>query len=204
MARTGNSTKETILDVAESLVMEHGFGATSIDQILERTGVTKGAFFHHFRKKSDLALALIDRYVQRDDALLHDLMAKAENLSRDPLQQMLIFIGLLHEFLAGLESPHPGCMIASFIYQFEEFTPDTQTVIVTGFDEWHRVLDSKFRSILEKYPARSELSATDLVDNFLAQFEGGMILAKMMSRPSALAAQIHHYRTYIELLFDQN
>lgn len=201
MARTGGNTRENILDVAETLIMEHGFGATSIDQILEQTGVTKGAFFHHFRKKTDLAQALIDRYVQRDDELLHELMTKAEGLSRDPLQQMLIFIGLLHDTLAGLDSPHPGCMLASFIYQFEEFTADTQTAIVTGFDEWHRVLGGKFEKILARHTPKTEVSAAGLVDNFLAQFEGGMILSKMSSRPSALAEQLKHYRNYIELVF---
>lgn len=202
MARSGSATKENILDVAEALVLERGFGSTSIDQILEKTSLTKGAFFYHFKSKADLAHALIDRYVKRDDELLHDLMSKAENLGRDPLQQVLIFIGLLHEILAGLDSPHPGCMIASFIYQFEEFSVDTKNSVINGFDEWHRVLDQKFCEVMEAQTPKLEVTATELVDNFLSAFEGGLILAKMMNQPKAFADQIRHYKNYIELLFE--
>ena len=202
MARGGSITKENILDVAEGLVLERGFGSTSIDQILEKTGLTKGAFFYHFKSKAALAHALIDRYVKRDDELLYDLMGKAEKLSRDPLQQMLIFIGLLHEILAGLEAPHPGCMIASFIYQFEEFSVDTKNSVINGFDEWHKVLDQKFSEIIETHQPKIEVTANELVDNFLSAFEGGLILAKMMNQPGAFADQIRHYKNYIELLFE--
>lgn len=203
MATRGSSTKEHILDIAESLVLDHGFGSTSIDQILEKTGLTKGAFFYHFKSKSQLADALIKRYVDRDDALLHDLMEKAENLSRDPLQQVLIFVGLLHEILENLESPHPGCMIASFVYQFQEFSVDTKNSVVNGFDEWHRVLDEKFREIFKENSPRIEVTPAELVDNFLSLFEGGMMLAKMMSEPKALSDQIRHFRNYLELLFSK-
>lgn len=201
MARTGNATKENILNVAETLVLERGFGSTSIDQILEKTRLTKGAFFYHFKSKAELAHALIDRYVKRDDELLHELMGKAEKLSREPLQQILIFIGLLQEILSDLESPHPGCMIASFIYQFEEFSDVTKTSVVNGFDEWHKVLDGKLREVMETHQPKMEVTAEELVDNFLSAFEGGLILAKMMNKPSAFADQIKQYKNYIELLF---
>ena len=55
MPKDGRLTKEKILDAAEALVLDHGYGATSIDQILEKTGITKGAFFYHFKSKAALA-----------------------------------------------------------------------------------------------------------------------------------------------------
>ena len=201
MARSGSNTKELILKVSEQLVMERGFGSTSIDQILEKTGLTKGAFFYHFKSKADLALALIERYIKRDDDMLHESIAKVENLSRDPLQHMLIFLGLLIDDLDKMESPHPGCMIASFIYQFEEFSSLTKEAVANGFDEWHRVLDKKFKDILENHQPVIEVSAQSLVDNFLSAFEGGLVLAKMMNQPQAFTSQIRHFKNYIELLF---
>jgi TetR/AcrR family transcriptional repressor of nem operon len=199
----GGETKEKILQAAEALVLEHGFGATSIDQILAKTGITKGAFFYHFKSKADLAQALIGRYVRRDDDLLHTYIAKAEKLSRDPLQQILIFIGLTEELLRELEQPHPGCMIASFLYQFEEFNVDTKSAVINGFDEWHRVLDEKFSRVIEQNTPRLSVTPRQLVDNFLALFEGGTVISKMSSNPKALAEQITHYKNYIELLFGQ-
>ena len=80
MPKDGSLTKEKIMDAAEALVLDHGYGATSIDQILEKTGITKGAFFYHFKSKAELAQALVARYVKRDDDLLFSLTEKAEKI----------------------------------------------------------------------------------------------------------------------------
>ena len=202
MPKDGSLTKTKILDAAEILVLDHGYGATSIDQILEKTGITKGAFFYHFKSKAELAEALVARYVKRDDELLLSLTEKADKLSRDPLQQILIFLGLLIEVFDGLDES-PGCLVASFVYQFEEFNVDTKGKVINGFDEWHRVLDEKFRIALEKYPVKLDVNPSTLVDMLLAVFEGGLIVAKMVSDPKIMVKQLTQYKNYVELLFDQ-
>jgi len=202
MPKDGSLTKEKILDAAEALVLDHGYGATSIDQILEKTGITKGAFFYHFRSKAELAQTLVERYVKRDDELLFSLTEKAEKLSRDPLQQILIFLGLMIEVFDSLEEP-TGCVVASFVYQFEEFNVDTKSLVNNGFDEWHRVLDEKFRIALDKYPIKLDVAPSTLVDMLLAVFEGGLIIAKMVSDPKIMVKQLTQFKNYIELLFDQ-
>ena len=69
-SHTPTDTRQRLLDAAEELVNRQGFAATSIDQILEQVGVTKGAFFHHFKTKNDLARALIQRFAEADRELL--------------------------------------------------------------------------------------------------------------------------------------
>ena len=183
-------------------MLDHGYGATSIDLILEKTGITKGAFFYHFKSKAELAQMLVERYVKRDDELLFSLTEKAEKLSRDPLQQILIFLGLLIEVFDGLEEP-PGCVVASFVYQFEEFNVDTKSLVTNGFDEWHRILDEKFQIALDKYPTKLDVTPSTLVDMLLAVFEGGLIVAKMVSDSKIMVKQLTQFKNYIELLFDQ-
>ena len=204
MARDGSATKEKILEVAQQLVLEYGFGGTSVDQVITGAGITKGAFFHHFKSKNDLARALLDRYVQMDDQLLHDLMERAENLSRDPLQQYLIFVGLLEEMLRGLTEPPPGCLIASYIYQLEIFSDETQQAVISGFQEWERVLSDKLTAILEKHTPKLPVTASQIYDNLLALFEGGVIMAKLYDRGAVLAEQVGQHKNYVELLFEQH
>ena len=43
-----------------------GYTATSLDQVIAESSSSKGAFFHRFSSKSDLALQLIERYVASD------------------------------------------------------------------------------------------------------------------------------------------
>jgi TetR/AcrR family transcriptional repressor of nem operon len=75
--RKGSDTRERVLDVAEAAVLEKGFAATSIEEVIAAVGITKSGFFYHFRDKNELAKALLIRYVEREDALFDELFARA-------------------------------------------------------------------------------------------------------------------------------
>lgn len=204
MARDGSATREKILNAGQRLLLEHGYGGMSVDQVIGGAGITKGAFFHHFKSKNELAQALLDRYVQMDDAMLHDLMGRAEKLSHEPLQQYLIFVGLLEELLRGLQEPPPGCLVASYIYSLEMFTPEIQTAVINGFQEWERVLGEKLQAAMDKQAPKLPVTAIQLYDNLLALFEGGVIMAKLYRKSSTLAEQVAQHKNYVELLFGQH
>lgn len=204
MARDGTATREKILEAGQRLLLEHGYGGMSVDQVIGAAGITKGAFFYHFKSKNELAQALLDRYVQMDDAMLHDLMGRAEKLSHEPLQQYLIFVGLLEELLRGLSEPPPGCLVASYLYQLEMFTPETQQAVISGFQEWERVLGKKLHQAMARQTPRLPVTAAQLYDNLLALFEGGVIMAKLYNKSTTLAEQVAQHKNYVELLFAQH
>jgi AcrR family transcriptional regulator len=62
MARQARSeaTRRKILEAAVELFSEVGFAATGLGDIIERTELTKGAFYHHFKSKESLASTIID------------------------------------------------------------------------------------------------------------------------------------------------
>ena len=93
MPRDGSTTRTAIMDAAEGLILETGFAATSVDRVIERAGITKGTFFYHFNSKAALAQALVERYAALDLGNLDDKMTRAEKLARDPVQQLLLFVG---------------------------------------------------------------------------------------------------------------
>src|SRR5215469_5492990 len=57
-ARASRARQQTILQAALQLFLEKGFGTTTLDQVLERSGASVGSFYHHFRSKVDVAAAL--------------------------------------------------------------------------------------------------------------------------------------------------
>lgn len=202
MGRTGGAaTKEKILDATEQLILEKGFAGATVDLVLEKTGLTKGAFFYHFKSKAELGRGIIDRYVERDNALLHELVSKAEKLSRDPLQQYLIFVGLMEDLLSQLDKPFPGCLIASYAYQMELFDEDTQQAVISGFDEWNRVLREKLEQAMTTQQPELDVTAEALVNNLLSAFEGGVVLGKVYDDAKMLSVQLQHHKNYVELLF---
>lgn len=97
--------------------MDVGLAGTSVEKVIVQAEVTKSTFFYHFKAKHDLAAALIERYAENDRHHYADYMRKSEPLSRDPLQQLMIFVGLFIEMTEQQEEPFPGCLYASYCYQ---------------------------------------------------------------------------------------
>ena len=56
-------TRSQILAAAFDEIYAHGFHASSIDAILERTALTKGALFHQFASKLELGYAVVDEVI---------------------------------------------------------------------------------------------------------------------------------------------
>lgn len=203
MTRDATGTRTNIMDAAEELILSQGYGGTSLSAILERTEVTKGAFFHHFGSKKDLAFAVIERYAEADAAMLEAFVKRAEKLSRDPLQQVLILIALYEESLLAEAGPPSGCLFASYSYQAGLFDERTNNLVAGAFQHWQDVITPKFEAAIGAHPPRIEVSAEELSMFGLSAFEGGLVLLRTFKRDDVLAAQLRHYRNYIELVFGE-
>ena len=57
MTQARPTARTKLLDAALRLIRTKGYAATAIDDLCHAAGVTKGAFFHHFRSKEELAVA---------------------------------------------------------------------------------------------------------------------------------------------------
>ncbi|MEO1505875.1 MAG: TetR/AcrR family transcriptional regulator, partial [Pseudomonadota bacterium] len=84
-----------LLEAAEAAVLAKGFSGTSIDELIAAVGISKSGFFYHFRDKTELAKALLVRYVEQDDRVFDDVFARADALSEDPLHSFLIALKML-------------------------------------------------------------------------------------------------------------
>lgn len=76
---------ERILDFAYDGIVQKGFAATSIEELVEAAGITKSGFFYHFRDKNDLARQRFERFLGEDEGIMQTLEARAKELSDDPL-----------------------------------------------------------------------------------------------------------------------
>lgn len=201
MPRDGTITRNRIMDVAQGMVLDVGLSGTSVEKVIDQAGVTKGTFFYHFKTKHDLAAALIERYADQDEHHFNDAMAKAEQLARDPLQQLLIFLGLFIEMTEQLEEPFPGCLYASYCYQSGAISEQTMAQVERMMHFWRRRLAAKIEEVTALYPPRIPVENHQVADHVLASFEGAFILSKLMKEAKLASEQLVQCRNYIELLF---
>ena len=201
MPRDGAATRNRIMDVAQSMVLDVGLAGTSVEKVIEGAGVAKGTFFYHFKTKHDLAAALIERYADQDEHHFADAMSKAEQLARDPLQQLLIFVGLFIEMTEQLEEPFPGCLYASYCYQSGAISSQSMAQVERMMLFWRERLGEKVEAVIGQNPPRIPVEAHQVADHVLTTFEGAFILSKVMKEPKLASEQLLQCRNYLELLF---
>lgn len=197
----GEQTRERILDIAQSAVLAKGFAGTSLDEIICEAEITKSGFFYHFRDKNDLAKALLERYLAEEDKLFLGLFERADELSDDPLHSFLIFLKLFADVLADLPNGHPGCLVASYVYQDHLFSQDVRTRNAEGLIVWRTRFRERLDKIAARYPPRIEIDLDTMADLVTSVTDGGIIMSKCLHDPKLLPAQILHYRAFVKLVF---
>jgi TetR/AcrR family transcriptional repressor of nem operon len=197
----GEQTRDRILDVAQDAVLAKGFAGTSLDEIICEAGITKSGFFYHFRDKNDLAKALLQRYLEREDVLFGGLFKQADELSEDPLHSFLIFLKLFADVMSDLPNGHPGCIVASYVYQDHLFSQDVRALNADGLMIWRRRFRERLDRIAERYPPRIEVDFDTMADTVSSVADGGIILSKCLRDPSLLPKQIMQYRAFVKLVF---
>jgi AcrR family transcriptional regulator len=67
MQQRSEETRTRILESAAKLFSNNGYNKASVDDICEEAGISKGAFYHHFKSKQELFLALLDGWLKAID-----------------------------------------------------------------------------------------------------------------------------------------
>ncbi|MBO6519716.1 MAG: TetR/AcrR family transcriptional regulator [Rhodospirillales bacterium] len=201
MPRSGEATRQNILDAAQNLVLRHGLAGASIDRIISAADITKGAFFHHFPNKAALAEAVIARFIKAEAELFASICGQAERLSDDSVQRLLNIIGLYADALDDHPEVVNGCLYASVAMQRSEF-PDNAISIATGsIDDATRMLRPYYEAAIAASPPRKDVDVDDLVDMFVTVGEGAMIMAGLRQDPSVPGKQFRVLKTQMEAIF---
>jgi TetR/AcrR family transcriptional repressor of nem operon len=197
----GSQTRQRILDFAEESILAKGFDATSIEEIVAAADITRSGFFYHFRDKSQLARALLERNIEVDRALLDSVFDRGRALSEDPLHAFLIGLNLFAETLADLPNGHPGCIVATVCYQDRLFDAEIRALNRQVVLNWRAHFLAELERVAERYPPREPVDLVELADMLSTIVEGGIVMAKALGDPSVLPRQVLLQRTYIRLLF---
>ena len=199
--KKGGDTRERILDAAEAAVLDKGFAATSIEELIAAVGITKGGFFYHFKDKGELAEALLLRYIERENALFDALFARADALNEDPLQAFLAGLEMLAGLMADLPNGHPGCLVASFCYQDRLFDKDVRDLNAAAVLGWRKRFRERLDLIAARHERRIDVELDDVADMLSVIADGGIILSKVVHDKAALPRQIMLYRDYVRAIF---
>ena len=195
MPRDGTATRTRILDAAERLVKDRGFAATSVDEVIERASSSKGAFFHHFASKQDLAVHLVRRYVDADLAELDEALAAVVPVE-DPGQRLVAFVRWFEDRGDEVMASTSNCLYVAVLTERQLVDDGTTDDVLRAVLGWRAAIADLLRAALPD----SALDLDAIADHVFVTFEGAFVLCRSTGEPEHMRRQLRALRELLESL----
>ena len=162
-----SSRREKLIDTAIVLFAEHGFHATGIDTILEKSGVSKKTLYRHFRSKDELILAALRKY---DGLFRNDFMRQVEQAAGTPRERLVALFDIAELWFR--QNNFFGCMFINAIGEYSQ----SDTPIREVCREFKALMRGYIESLCEKASLPNPAS---LADELALLLEGAIVTAQV-------------------------
>ena len=191
-------TKTKLLDAALLVIRTKGYAGTSVDDLCRAAGVTKGAFFHHFKTKEELAVAAAGHFGAMAEGLFS--AAPYRSLS-DPLERLLGYVDFRKSILQGT-LPEFTCLLGTLVQEAYETHPAIAAAANRYISEHATTLEADISAVMATRGAPTTWTAASLALYTQAVMQGAFILAKAKGGPQVAVDCLNHLSGYLKLLFN--
>ena len=199
-AKAKPDARKRLLDAAMQAIRTQGYSATSVDDICRAAGLTKGAFFHHFKSKEDLAVAAAAHF----SAMAEMLFASADYRKLgDPLDRLLSYVDFRGAIIDG-PIPEFTCLLGTMVQEAYATSPAIRRACDTYIGAHAAEVAKDIAAAKALYAPRAEWSAESVALYTQAVLQGAFILAKAKNGNAIARDCVAHLRRYLELLFDRH
>ncbi len=197
--RDPEKTRAAILDAAFTEIYEHGFQATSIDDIVARTDMTKGAFFCHFHSKNELGYALVDEVLKE---MTLDRWIRPVAAYKNPVQ------GMITRFRKAIESTQEehiglGCPLNNLVQEMSAVDPvfreKLQSVMLLWIDETEKYL----RKAQAAGYLKKNVNARNVAEFIVMVEEGSFAMVKNLRDKKVYWALYESLKQYLESISEK-
>lgn len=190
------TSKEKIIAAAFSLIRQKGYSATTVDELCSEAGVTKGAFFHHFKTKEDLAIKAAKHWSK----VTSEFFEQAPyHKHEDPLQRVLGYVDFRRDIIQG-EISEFTCLVGTMIQETFESSPEIRNACFESISLHAKNLENDIAEAKKRYTPNAKWSVPGLALHTQAVIQGAFILVKAGRNPEIAKESIEHLKKYIELL----
>jgi TetR/AcrR family transcriptional repressor of nem operon len=187
-----------LLDAAVLVIREKGYCGTSVDDLCAVAGVTKGAFFHHFKSKEELAVAAADYWTVNANSLFSSAPFQRLSTARE---RVLGYIDFRAEIIRGSTAQFT-CLAGTMAQETFRTSPTIRDACYASISGHAITLECDIADALPAHHIDKAGTARSLALHTQAVLQGAFILAKAKNDPAIAIDSIGHLRRYFEFLFN--
>ena len=188
-----------LLDAAVAIIRAQGFSATSVDDLCRAAGVTKGAFFHHFASKDDLAIAAARHWSETTGAMF---AAAAYHDELTPLERVLAYVDLRAALIDGPPEAF-SCLAGTLVQETFATKPAVRDACGASICGHARTLVDDIAAAMRASGRAFEFDAESVAFHTQAVLQGGFILAKAANDPQVARDSVAHLRRYLHAILSR-
>ena len=165
-------SKDNIIKVSFSLLLKKGFKAVTINNIQERTGLSKGAIYHHFKSKEEIYFATLDTYYFKM-LETNDFHITSDNFS-DQVKSLYTFATeLFHsiEHISENDSDYPIRNYFSFQLESEK-NDEVRVQTISALNAFRNTIIQIVSSGFERKQIKEELDVPSVSLQIMGLIEG--------------------------------
>jgi TetR/AcrR family transcriptional regulator, transcriptional repressor for nem operon len=195
-SREPNITRDKLLKAAFEEIYRRGFQAASLDTILAKAGVTKGALYHHFPDKASLGYAVVDEVVK---GLLLERWGVLAPPSGDPVTGLQQILRARAGSLTTREV-ELGCPLNNLAQEMSPLDQRFRREVNATFDIWTAAVAKELERGQAEGTVRRGVDARKIAAFVVASIEGSFGLAKGAQNASMLRSNLTVLSSFLDSL----
>jgi TetR/AcrR family transcriptional regulator, transcriptional repressor for nem operon len=189
------TTRLSILQKAFDLIYQRGFQATSIDDILATTQVTKGAFFYHFKNKEEMGLALINEVMYPGMKAAFSGLTDSSSHPVEAIHRMVQH-ALLHDPFFRVEY---GCPAVNLIEEMAPLNDSFHQALSRLVNQWQQAIQACVSQGIASGKIRQEVSPGQVANFVIAGYSGIRNMGKLLG-PACYHDHLKELKNYLDKL----
>src|SRR5690242_10284414 len=157
-------THHNIIAQAAPLFNQRGFSGTSLQDIMEATGLQKGGIYSHFENKEQLAEAAFDYSCQLMEERMREFLARVPRTATDQLQAVIEAFATV-----ALDPPVAGgCAMMNMAVESDDLYPALKLKVRHSMDAWMTLVQKIVRKGIERQEFSPEIDGAEVATLFIS------------------------------------
>jgi TetR/AcrR family transcriptional regulator, transcriptional repressor for nem operon len=184
-------TRNYIIEKTAEIFNKKGYAGTSMSDLTEATGLTKGSIYGNFENKEEVALAVFEYNYQRVFKLVGDEVARAGSF----YDQLMVY-GQVYKKVIGVIGNRGGCPILNTSVEADDTNVALQLSAAKAVFSWKKNLIRIIEGGIAAGEFKKDVNAEQMAVSIIALIEGGMMISKVTNDD----ANMNHVLLTVEAL----
>jgi TetR/AcrR family transcriptional repressor of nem operon len=192
--RDREKTRTEILNVGFWEIYKNGFNGVSVNDIIAKTSVTKGAFFHYFPTKNDLGYAIADEILKD---MIVERWIKPLAAYKNPIQGITTRLKKTIEE-SSEEELGLGCPLNNLIQEMSSVDPVLRKKLQTTLEVWISEIEKQLKKAQDLGYLKKSANPRQVAEFVVMTHEGGFAMSKSFRSKKMFLSIYHSLKEYLE------